>query len=135
MYRRQFSVGWSSALVIAAILTWASGAQAASKYKLVFDFGKHGYRPHGNLAFDPNGNLYTAMQTCCGPQFDKLTDTRSGWKESAGAGGGGGFTVANGGPVVDAAGTVYVTTSAGRFEGRYTPPRSPLRARNPRSYH
>jgi hypothetical protein len=115
MYRRQFSLGWSMAL-IAVVLMMSGGAVAASKYKVVFDFGKHGFRPHGNLALDPKGNFYGAMQTCCGPQFDELTDSHSGWKESSWADGGGGYTLANGSPVLDGAGNLYVTTSAGNYD-------------------
>jgi len=43
---------------MSVVLILTSGAVAASKYKVVFDFGKAGYRPVGNLAVDRAGNFY-----------------------------------------------------------------------------
>ena len=78
MYRKQFSLGWSVVLAIAVVLMLASGAWAASKYKVVYDFGlyKHGYRRLGNLALDSKGNFYGGTlgeSSCCGMGIYELT--------------------------------------------------------------
>src|SRR5579872_30621 len=121
MNRRQFSLGWSIALVVAAILTWANGAQAASKYKVIYDFGKpgHGYRPVGNLALDSKGNFFGVTVgggRCCGEVVYKLTATHSGWKESP-LSEYWTWGTPNGGLAIDAAGNFYGTDTAGQSPG------------------
>jgi len=83
--------------VLAAILLWASGTWAATKYKVLYSFqgGNDGANPVGGLTLDAAGNLYGVTanggnenQMCwsdfgtgCGIAF-KLTPSATSWSKS-----------------------------------------------------
>ncbi len=119
--------------VLTAILLLASGAWAASKYRVLYSFqgGSDGADPYGGLTFDAAGNLYGATyaggnqntlcntygETGCGTIF-KLSPGTGAWTKS--------LLYAfcsqtncddgdspNGGLVLDAAGALYGTTVYG----------------------
>jgi uncharacterized repeat protein (TIGR03803 family) len=119
-------------IVVAATLLFASGALAASSYKVLYAFkgGNDGNYPAGALALDAAGNLYGTtvagggdQQFCsgsnpgCGTVF-MLTNSNGKWKErvlhhfqignhtSDGS-------APNGGLIFDTAGNLYGTTSSG----------------------
>jgi len=123
-YKRFLGAASAALMIIIAILMWAPGAGAASKYKTLYKFsgGKDGEFPQASLIFDQAGNLYgTTLEggdQGLGTVFKLAPSADGNWRESVlysfcsrtncsdGAG-----TYA--GLIFDQAGNLYGTTELG----------------------
>ena len=137
MYRRQFSLGWSMALVILAVVLMLATAALAATEKALYRFtgGNDGANPRGGLVFDSSGNLYGTTtygggtnqnRLCanygCGVVFELSPNSGGGWSETilysfCSATGCTDGAQPEAGLIFDAAGNLYGTAGGGANAG------------------
>jgi len=92
MHRKQFSLGWSVALAIFAVVLVLETVALAGTEKVLYRFtgGNDGANPQAGLIFDSSGNLYgttpygggAGCSYGCGTVFELTPNSSGGWTES-----------------------------------------------------
>jgi uncharacterized repeat protein (TIGR03803 family) len=135
MRDKRLSVGLMAAFVVLTATLFVTSAWAASREKILHNFGDHGndgiLPSNGALIFDSAGNLYgttyaggtgTACNENCGTVFELTPESNGGWTEKILHNFGHGSDGSNpaGSLIFDASGNLYGTTTGGGSHGACT---------------